>query len=748
MELDLVKQLVLIFIDTLGIVLVWWVLKSSRDPKLSFWFGLMTIFMLLWANFAYFGSSSSDLGYALAWYRLNWAAVSLFFIPFFIFTMSLLRKNSQARIVGYVISVISVGFFLLSLFSDSIIKSVVARDWGVEVLFGPVDNFFNIFSLFVVGAVLYYSVAGYGSLSQEMKMKLQYLFIGLFIFVLANVVFNVLFVTFFDSLKYQSFGDFASIFFLGFTAYAIVKRDLFGARVVFSGLLVISIAILLVVDIFLFTDNMIFRFFKGIILVLFLYFGRMLVRSVLMEIARRKQLEEKNQSLLVLQDLSKITLETVQFKDLVRNILKSTPAHLGYTMAMLALIDHKKDFVTIEGISVSGKFRGALESLEKDPVGMGFSFSKSDNNIVRAAKNCTYLVGENIKDFLCPPFDLGYAESVQNAFHCNSIAAFPVRTMSQEVRGVIIFGLDKVISDQDIELMTTFSNYAGIALGRMEVLDRLRMFNIELVSANKHLKELDRLKDDFVSVASHELRTPMTSIKSYLWMAIAGQGGPLNEKQKYYSERAYASVERLIKLVNDMLNISRIESGRLTVEMGSVDIVKLVRDVVEEVGPRSKELGVSVDVEVEGDIPLVLADSDKIKEVIYNLVGNSMKFSQSGGKIVVGIRKKDGMVELSVKDEGAGIASEDLPKLFQKFGILPGSYVTNQPAMGTGLGLYICRSLVELHGGKIWAASDGQGKGATFAFTLKEFSEDDLRKVNEKYKQSDKKVDLISSKIF
>ena len=140
--------------------------------------------------------------------------------------------------------------------------------------------------------------------------------------------------------------------------------------------------------------------------------------------------------------------------------------------------------------------------------------------------------------------------------------------------------------------------------------------------ANERLKQLDRLKDDFVSVASHELRTPMTAIKSYLWMAIDGQGGPLNDKQKYYVDRGLESVERLIKLVNDMLNISRIESGRLTVEMSSVDIVKLVKSVIEEVGPRSKELGLSVEVEVGDGVPLVMADVDKIKEVVYNLIGN------------------------------------------------------------------------------------------------------------------------------
>ena len=183
-------------------------------------------------------------------------------------------------------------------------------------------------------------------------------------------------------------------------------------------------------------------------------------------------------------------------------------------------------------------------------------------------------------------------------------------------------------------------------------------------------------------------------------------------------------------------------------QMGSVNIVQLIKEVAEEVKPRARELGISINIETADDIPLVMADADKIKEVMYNLIGNSMKFTQSNGKITVSISKKEAMVELTVKDTGAGIASEDLPKLFQKFGILPGSYVTNQPTLGTGLGLYICRSLIELHGGKIWAVSDGKGKGAAFIFTLKELNQDELREVNEKYKQSDSRMELTSSKIL
>jgi signal transduction histidine kinase len=219
----------------------------------------------------------------------------------------------------------------------------------------------------------------------------------------------------------------------------------------------------------------------------------------------------------------------------------------------------------------------------------------------------------------------------------------------------------------------------------------------------------------------------MTAIKSYLWMTLQGDAGPLNANQKLYLERAYSSVDRLIKLVNDMLNISRIESGRLTVQMQKVDMNKIAQEVVEEVTPRAKELDINVVVQTNPALPPVIADSDKIKEVLFNLIGNSLKFTAKGGNVSISFVLKENYVETKVSDTGAGISVENISKLFQKFAMLSESYIANKTASGTGLGLYISRSIVELHKGKIWATSEGIGKGSQFYFTLKVFNENDFR---------------------
>ncbi len=456
------------------------------------------------------------------------------------------------------------------------------------------------------------------------------------------------------------------------------------------------------------------------------------------------ELAERNKTLSLLRKIDEIILSSVtDVKQIAQQVLDVVAIDAEFKAVALYLPNPVMNVLRRVAVSRTELIESFLVQFQHLLYVEEVKISEDNNIIASCFREKKVQVTHDISSLLFPHGGEKEIDKfgAKDQIVCSLVYPFIVRG---EAMGVIVIsiGEDEVaLSPTQLALIERLVGVIGIAID-----NALLYQNIQ--AANERLKQLDKLKDDFVSVASHELRTPMTAIKSYLWMALDGQGGPLNDKQKYYVERGYASVERLIKLVNDMLNISRIESGRLTVEMSSIDIAKLVKEVVEEVGPRAKELGLSIEVEVGDGVPLVMADGDKIKEVIYNLIGNSMKFSQRGGKIIVSIIKWGKAVKLAVKDTGAGIALEDLPKLFQKFGILPGSYVTNQPTLGTGLGLYICRSLIELHGGRIWAVSEGHGKGATFIFTLKEFNQEELQEVNRKYNQSDVKVELISSKIL
>lgn len=273
------------------------------------------------------------------------------------------------------------------------------------------------------------------------------------------------------------------------------------------------------------------------------------------------------------------------------------------------------------------------------------------------------------------------------------------------------------ISQEELEIIELVSHLVSLAFRIQDTQTSLTKITQEVYKMNAELHQMDKLKDDFVSIASHELRTPMTAIRSYTWMALNRSDIQLSEKMKKYLSRTLISTERLINLVNDMLNVSRIEAGRIEVSPKAFDIQGLVDETFGEVDAKANEKGIRLQV-IKGQMPQVFADSDKVHQVLLNLLGNALKFTPPGGLIAVNFFTDGQVVEVAVKDTGTGISKEDLARLFKKFGRLDNSYVAAATAGGTGLGLYICKSLVDLMHGRIWAVSEGLGKGATFTFSV------------------------------
>lgn len=452
---------------------------------------------------------------------------------------------------------------------------------------------------------------------------------------------------------------------------------------------------------------------------------------------RGAELTERNRTLGLLQKINTVILSSItHHEEIAQKVASLIVSEAGFEHVSILLYDKKKALLRHIGCA-----KANLNNTDSPPITTHtylneIPFSDKDNLIVQAMMERFVKDTNNINNVLT-------AQQTEENDPISSVFIHPL-VVRDELVGAMVVGLREQkenVREYEKDLMGRLAGVIGIALDNA-------LLYAEVQANNERLKELDILKNEFVSVASHELRTPMTAIKSYLWMALDGKGGPLSEKQKYYIDRAYLSVDRLIKMVNDMLNISRIESGRLTINIQAVNIEKLVQEVIDDVQPRAQELGVHVNLEMTQQPPPVLADADKIKEVVFNLVGNSLKFTPKDGTITVSFNVSEKMVEVIVKDTGSGIEPEDQSKLFQKFGLLPGSYVTNQAALGTGLGLYICKSIIDLHEGKITAKSEGRGKGAEFVFSLMIFNEMDLQRLSSKFAhEADKAVDLIHSQV-
>lgn len=302
----------------------------------------------------------------------------------------------------------------------------------------------------------------------------------------------------------------------------------------------------------------------------------------------------------------------------------------------------------------------------------------------------------------------------------HSLLIVPIQH-AHKLSGIFVLASAKTadkIDPEEIEFGEMVTRLINLAFRLQDTESSLIKITHQVYEANAKLHQVDKLKDDFVSIASHELRTPMTAIRSYAWMALHRSDKPLSPKVEKYIVRVLISTERLINLVNDMLNVSRIESGRVEIDPEPVDLLSLAKDIVDEVYySKSQEKNIQFAV-LEKKVPKVFADAEKLRQVLLNLVGNSLKFTPNGGKIIFDFFSDGKVVEVAVSDTGVGISREDLSKLFHKFSRLDNSYTAAATSGGTGLGLYIAKSLVELMHGQIWARSTGLNKGTTFIVAL------------------------------
>lgn len=227
--------------------------------------------------------------------------------------------------------------------------------------------------------------------------------------------------------------------------------------------------------------------------------------------------------------------------------------------------------------------------------------------------------------------------------------------------------------------------------------------------------QLDRAKTNFVSMVSHELRTPLNSIIGYTDLLLSGRPGPITDHQQEFLGYVRSSSRLLLGLVNDILDLSRIDAGHFQLDCGPLLPAHLLRDVVADLSGLARDAGVDLSFSVVDDLPRVFGDGRRIEQVLINLIGNALKFTPSGGRVIVMVSTGDGEIIFEIQDTGAGIPPEEQPRVFERF---------YQPAAsprvatkGTGLGLTIAQSLVTAHGGRIWLESE-PGAGSTFYFTL------------------------------
>jgi len=290
----------------------------------------------------------------------------------------------------------------------------------------------------------------------------------------------------------------------------------------------------------------------------------------------------------------------------------------------------------------------------------------------------------------------------------HSVAEIPLLSEGKALGSLAVLRAEvRPFTEAEIALLETFADQAAIAI------ENVRLFQ-EIADKSRQLEAASQHKSEFLANMSHELRTPLNAVIGFSEVLIERMFGELNDKQDEYLRDIHASGTHLLSLINDILDLSKIEAGRMELALADFDLPIALDNAMSLVRERAGRRNIALSLTVDERLGQVRADERKIRQVALNLLSNAIKFTPEGGRIEVRAAARDGFVEVSVSDNGVGIASADQEAIFEEF-----RQVGTGPAKqeGTGLGLALSRKFVELHGGRIWVSSQ-PGVGSTFTFTV------------------------------
>ncbi|HSX47249.1 MAG TPA: HAMP domain-containing sensor histidine kinase [Patescibacteria group bacterium] len=298
--------------------------------------------------------------------------------------------------------------------------------------------------------------------------------------------------------------------------------------------------------------------------------------------------------------------------------------------------------------------------------------------------------------------------------------------------GLIVVGYnfsDQELNPADVLLVDRLSEGIGVALDNKLLLEENQKVLRQLKVSNSKLRALDEAKDDFISMASHQLRTPLTSVKGYISMIKDGDAGKITPTQKDMLSHAFFSSQRMVFLIADMLNVSRLNTGKFIIENVPVNLAEVVEEEIGQLRETAEAHSVNLKFNKPKEFPITLLDETKIRQVIMNFVDNAIYYTHKGGHIVVTVKNNPSTIELTVKDDGMGVPKNERHHLFTKF-YRAGNARKVRPD-GTGLGLFMAKKVIVAQGGALIFDST-EGKGSTFGFILNKNKPESDNKVEAK----------------
>lgn len=716
--LDFLPLILVVFTVGLNSFLALLVFKNNPKSATNLIFALLGSVISIWLIVMYI--SFQPLAESILWIRLSLFLATpmstLFFLLAHTLPMEKLRLSSfRLAIIALANTTVMAVTASPFAFTDVVITNNTPTPvpgagiavFGFYVLFCSLSSVYVLFRRFRIAKGV-----------QKEQFKL--IMIGILLMYGLLIATVLLPVALFQYNKFVTYAPMYTLIFLAATAYAIIRHRFLDIRLLVAR----TVSFTLLTGVF----GLFYAFIYSILSAAFLteLSLQVVIISTLLALTMAFTFQPLRRAFEILSD-------RFFYQDLydAKQLLYRLTLIMASTFELKSLLDQ----ILKELLSQIRLKNGAFVLIEKDQVyesaSMGYKepLNISNQEVFQLILSGSFFIYDELPD--------GMLKDILRKSEFQAVAVLVTESTHIGLLGLGEKLSGDVYSQDDFKTLQILAPEISIAIQNAKAYEQIKKFNItlqdrvnqathKLQEANKKLMELDKLKDDFLSIASHELRTPMTAIRSYVWMALYRPDIKLSEKMTKYLTRILISTERLIVLVNDLLNISRIESGRIEFIPKVFNLIDLAKDAIEDISPKAKEKGVVINIKEQTKLAPVFADPDKVSQVLLNLLGNAVKFTAGKGQIAISFYSDNQFIEVSVTDNGVGIDPSDLSRLFQKFGRLDTSYVAAATSGGTGLGLYICKSLVEQMGGKIWAVSQGQGKGSTFTFSLPVASKENL----------------------
>ena len=696
----------------------------SKNPaaRLNRYFALFALSTLGWLLTLYFFNRSSDVTALTVLGRANFAFAAAFVLFNYLYIPEIARKS--ARYTTWYIAQ-TVLLLILTLFTGLIDRSEHLLNGKNITEFGPLFLLYIVHIIGYVGASLYLTFFANRKATRHIRNQLSIIGLGISVMAIVAIVTNLLLPYFFKIFALQEIGALSIIALIGAIAYAISAHQLFDVRIVIRRTVVFTILFVFIITVYsasaLFLRNALLgekvslSFNANAINVLTICVIGFSIEPL------RRWLTVKTDRFLFKREYDIQEVTTTLTRELVEVInLDEALTLLMQTLVKVVHLHHAVVYVfqtgehgeiVIKRIKQSGYTHPAR--LMQDANSETIHYFLDHKNLLLKSTLDAELAEEDI--ILKNPRSASRKIGLISTFTRNHALKQTVSEKLRELKAAVAIPL--FVGNQPIGLIFLSEKKSGEPYSEddLTLLETVGSQTINAIQKAK-LYDDDKAKSEFVSIASHELLTPITAIQGYLDMILNEHLGKTDDKARGYLEKVFASTKRLRFLVKDLLSVSRIEAGTLKLELQSLDVAKTIDEAIDQLQFLADEKHLKLSFRKPyAPFPSVLADYDRFMEVLINLIGNSIKYTPEGSVTVSAEEIGGDLVRVDITDTGIGMSKEDRIHLFEKFYRISSLETTG--ITGTGLGLFITKSIIEKMGGTISVKSK-PGEGSTFSITI------------------------------